>query len=246
MAVASVAAAYFLCRNGRKDKKMKLQTMFLREKSFEGYDDRSVLECLLTTGGVRGDVPVLIDRMFDEFGSLKAILEARPEQLMTIQGIKEKAAALVAMVAPLARVWERCNMREPDQITNRKEAELFCRSLLMGERNERFYVICVNARCRVLGVRKISEGTISEVSAYPRLVAEAALTYNAHSVFFCHNYPGGTVSPSTEDIASTLQLQKMLRTMDIMVLDHLIVAGNNVYSMAQHGDVEFGLRGGAR
>jgi len=182
---------------------MKLQTMFLREKSFQGYDVRSVLECLLTTGGVRGDVPALIDKMFDEFDSLKAILEARPEQLMMIQGIKEKAAALVAMVAPLARVWERCNLHEPNQITNRKEAELFCKSLLMRERNERFYVICVNARCKVLGVRRISEGSISEVSAYPRLVAETALTYNAHSVFFCHNHPGGTCAPSTEDIAST-------------------------------------------
>ena len=218
---------------------MNLQIMFLREKSFDGYDDRSVLECLLTTAGVHGDIPALIDKLFDGFGGLKGILEARPDQLMMIPGMREKSAALISMVTPLARVWEKCNMREPDRITNRHEAEAFCKSLLMGERNERFYVIAVNAQCKVLGTRKFSEGSLGEVSAYPRLVAETALNYNAHSVFFCHNHPGGTCAPSHEDITSTLQLQRMLSQMGIMVLDHLIVAGSSVYSMAQHGDLEF-------
>lgn len=221
---------------------MNLQTMFLREKSFDGYDDRSVLECLLTTAGMRCDVPALIDKLFDEFGSFKGILEARPDQLMMVSGMREKAAALISMITPLARVWEKCNMQEQDRITNRHEAEHFCKALLMGERTEKFYVICVNAQCKVLGTRKISEGSLSEVSAYPRLIAETALNYNAHSVFFCHNHPGGTNSPSAEDIQSTLQLQQLLNQMGILVLDHLIIAGNNAYSMAQHGDLEFGRR----
>lgn len=221
---------------------MNLQTMFLREKSFEGYDDSSVLECLLTTAGVHGDIPALIQRMFIAFGSFKGILEARPDQLMSIPGITEKTAALVSMIAPLARVWERCNMQEPGRITNRHEAEAYCKSMLMGERTERFYVICVNAQCKILGTKKISEGSINEVSAYPRLVAETVLNYNAHSVFFCHNHPGGTCAPSGEDIASTLQLQRLLNEMGILVLDHLIVAGSNTYSMAQHGDLDFRRR----
>ena len=217
--------------------------MFLREKSFDGYDDSSVLECLLSTAGVRGDISSLISRMFSEFDSFKGILEARPDQLMTIPGVTQKTAALISMIAPLARVWERCNMQDPDRITNRIEAERFCKALLMGERTERFYVICVNAQCKVLGTKKISEGSLSEVSAYPRIVAEAALNMNAHSVFFCHNHPGGTCSPSTEDIQSTLQLQRLLRQMGILVLDHLIITENKAYSMAQHGDLEFGVRG---
>ena len=115
----------------------------------------------------------------------------------------------------------------------------------MGERTERFHVIAMNARCHVLGCRKISEGSLSEVSAYPRSVAETVLNYNAHSVIFCHNHPGGTCAPSPKDIASTLQLQRMLNSMGIMVLDHIIVAGSEPYSMAQHGDIELGMRGAA-
>ena len=81
---------------------MNLKTMFLKEKSFEGYDDRAVLECLLSTAGIRTDVPSLVDRLFTSFGSLKNILEARPEQLKSVKGVSEKTATLVSMITPLA------------------------------------------------------------------------------------------------------------------------------------------------
>ena len=217
-----------------------LQKQFLREKSFENYSDSSVLETMLTTADVGGDISQMVSNLFFKFGTLKGILEALPIQLKQTPQVTEKAAALIAMIAPLAKVWERCNMVTPTRITNRKELESYTKSLLMGERTERFYVISVNAQCNLLGAQKISEGSISEVSAYPRLVAEAALNHNAHSVFLAHT--GGTCSPSTEDITSTIQLQRLLNSMDIMVLDHMIVAGSNTYSMAMHGDLEFGRR----
>lgn len=219
-----------------------LQTQFLREKSFEGYSDTAVLETMLSTAGVRGDIPSMINQMFAEFGTFKGVLEARPAQLMKIPGITPKAATLVSMVAPLARVWERCCMQNPQKILNAVEAQAYCKSLLMGERVEKFYVIALNAQCGIVGVRKISEGSLGEVTAYPRLVVETALNFNANSVIFCHNHPGGTCAPSSEDIASTLQLQRILQSMNIFVLDHIIVASSSTYSMAQHGDVDFRAR----
>ena len=89
------------------------------------------------------------------------------------------------------------------------------------------------------GYQQISEGSLSEVSAYPRRVAEVALNLNAHSVLLCHNHPGGTSSPSPEDITSTLQLQRLLKGIGITLLDHIIVAGNATYSMVQHGDISY-------
>ena len=130
-------------------------------------------------------------------------------------------------------------MEKPTRIGNSRDASHYCLSLLEGERTERFYVICLNAQCNLLGRRRISEGTLSEVSAYPRSVVETALNYNAHSVLLCHNHPGGTCAPSREDIASTLQLQRILNALNILVLDHIIVAGNTTYSMIQHGDIDY-------
>lgn len=176
-------------------------------------------------------------KLLDSFGSFKNVMEARPEALANV--VTKATAAKLAAILPAARALIAAESEEPEQIGNVRELEAYCKALVMGERIEKFFVIAVNARCRVTGVRCIATGSLSEVSAYPRLVMEAALNYNAHSVFLCHNHPGGTCAPSSEDIASTLQLQRMLRSVGIMILDHMIVAGGSTYSMAQHSDVEF-------
>lgn len=221
---------------------LNLQTIFLKEKSFELYSDAAVLELLFSTAGVRGDTQAIINTLFDAFGSFKGVLEARPEQLLKLPGVTKKVATLISTIVPLVRVWERCNMDDEQRISNTREAEAYCRSLLLGERHEKFYVVCLNARCKVLGYRKISDGSLSEVSCYPRMVMETALNYNAHSILCAHGHPGGTCAPSPEDITSTLQLQKLLYGVGIMMLDHIIVAGDRCYSMMTHGDISFRCR----
>ena len=221
----------------------KMRNRFIREKGFENFEDHQILELLLFYANTRGDTNPLAHELLDAFGSLKGVLEARPEQLMQVKGIGEQQAVLLSMVVPLTRVWHRCAMTVPDKIGTSREAENYCLSILAGERTERFYVISLNAKCNVLGRRKISEGSLSEVSAYPRMVMETALNYNAHSVLLCHNHPGGTCAPSPEDISSTIQLQRLLNGVGILVLDHIIVAGDRTYSMIQHGDIDYRIKG---
>jgi DNA repair protein RadC len=134
-------------------------------------------------------------------------------------------------------------MQSPRRVGNSREAEKYCISILAGHRTERFYVVALNAQCTILGQRKISEGSLSEVSAYPRMVMETAMNYNAHSVLLCHNHPGGTCAPSPEDITSTMQLQQLLNSVGILVLDHIIVANDRTYSMIQHGDIDYRIKG---
>ena len=220
----------------------KMRARFIRDKGFENFEDHQILELLLYYANTRSDTNPLAHELLDRFGSLKGVLEARPEQLMTVHGIGQQQATLISMVVPLTRVWHRCAMTVPDRIGNSREAEDYCLSILAGHRSERFYVVSLNAKCQVLGRRMISEGSLSEVSAYPRIVMETALNYNAHSVLLCHNHPGGTCAPSPEDIASTLQLQRLLNGVGILLLDHIIVANENTYSMVQHGDIDYRVR----
>ncbi|MBR2855217.1 MAG: DNA repair protein RadC [Clostridia bacterium] len=220
----------------------KLRNRFINDKGFENFEDHQILELLLFYAKAQADTNPLAHELLDRFGSLKGVLEARPEQLMTVSGIGPQAATLISMVVPLTRVWHRCAMESPEQISNSREAESYCLSILAGERTERFYVVSLNAQCKVLGRRKISEGSLSEVSAYPRMVMETALNYNAHSVLLCHNHPGGTCAPSPEDITSTIQLQQLLNGVGILLLDHIIVANDRTYSMIQHGDIDYRIK----
>ena len=228
--------------NPHEGHRKKLRDRFIREKGFENFEDHQILELLLFYANPRSDTNPIAHDLLDRFDNLKNVLEARTEKLMAVPGVGENAATLISMVVPLTRVWERSNMKSPTRIGSSRDAEHYCKSLLLGEQNERFYVICLNAQCQVVGKRRISEGSLSEVSAYPRSVVETSLNHNAHSVLLCHNHPGGTCAPSQEDISSTLQLQRILNALNILVLDHIIVAGNQTYSMIQHGDIDYRIR----
>ena len=221
---------------------LRLRERLLSEHGFDNFDDTDILSTVLSYAPGTKDTPALVARLLDAFGSLRAILEARPEQLMQVQGMNTTRASLISLMVPMARVWRRCWMEAPDRIGNSREAENYCLSLLCGERVENFFVIAVNASCKVLGKRRIATGSLSEVSAYPRLVMETALNYNAHSVLLCHNHPGGTCAPSPEDISSTIQLQRLLNGVGVLVLDHVIVAGDRTYSMIQHGDIDYRVK----
>ena len=221
---------------------LRLRERLMTEHGFDAFDDTEILTTVLSYAKGNRDTAGLVDRLFDTFGSLKGVLEARPEQLMGVEGMTISRASMISLVVPLTRVWHRCTMDVPDRIGNTREAENYCLSLLAGERLESFYVIALNARCQVLGNRRISTGSLSEVSAYPRIVMETALNYNAHSVLLTHPHPGGTCAPSPEDISSTLQLQRLLNGVGILVLDHIIVAGDRTYSMIQNGDIDYRAR----
>ncbi len=211
------------------------------DKDLATFSDYEILQLLISyTGGEKS--AKLAEKLLDTFGSLKGVLEARPEQLQMVRGIGARTSSLISLMVPMVRTWTRLCQQIPDRISNSREAENYCLSLLAGERLENFYVIALNAKCNVLGRRKISTGSLSEVSAYPRLVLETALNYNAHSVLLSHNHPGGTCAPSPEDISSTLQLQRLLNGIGILVLDHIVVAGDRTYSMIQHGDIDYRVK----
>lgn len=184
-----------------------------------------------------GDRYELAGKLLDHFGSLKGILEAREEQLKQVDGINGKSVAMIRMVVPFVKRWERMTMERSNRIGTSSEAKHYCRSLVSGLRNEQFHVICLNSRYYILGEKKISDGSLTEVNAYPRMVMETALNYNAHSVLLCHNHPGGTDYPSPEDINATRTIQGLLKGVGIQLLDHMIVAGCDIYSMLEQGDI---------
>lgn len=211
-----------------------------RADGLDGFAPHEVLELLLFYGRARGNVNPLAHELLDAFGSLKGVLEARPEQLMTVRGVGEETATLISLMIPMFRRYQACAREELKRISGKEEAKRYCISLLAGWRTERFYVLCLGVDYKLLGQRLISVGNLAEVSAYPRQVVETALNYNAHSVILCHNHPGGTLRPSKDDIETTRQLQSLLVGLDIVLMDHIIVAGDAAYSMLQHGDLVWG------
>ena len=146
-------------------------------------------------------------------------------------------ATLLSLILPLFRRYSDEVNQVRSKLESRQVTLDYCRTMMAGYRREQFYVICLTADGSIICNRKVTEGTLSAVTAYPRLVLEAALNSNAHSVVLCHNHPGGVALPSEDDICTTRYLQQLMEGVGIIVLDHVIVAGNQTYSMAQHGEL---------
>lgn len=89
-----------------------------------------------------------------------------------------------------------------------------------------------------LGFEEICTGTINQNYVYPREVVKAAFKYNAAAVIFAHNHPSGSPKPSKQDIDLTQNFIKFLRPLRIQVLDHLIIGGRQVTSLADCGMIE--------
>ena len=88
---------------------------------------------------------------------------------------------------------------------------------------------------RVIAARELFRGTLTQTAVYPREVARQALQLNAAAVILAHNHPSGVAEPSTADRLLTDTLRAALGQLDIAVLDHLIVAGNQCVSFAERG-----------
>jgi DNA repair protein RadC len=101
--------------------------------------------------------------------------------------------------------------------------------------HEVFMVLMLDSQNRLIEARELFRGTVSQTAVYPREVVKAALVANAASVILAHNHPSGVAEASRADRMLTDALKSSLMTVDIAVLDHLIVAGSTTVSFAERG-----------
>lgn len=117
----------------------------------------------------------------------------------------------------------------PDGVKN------YLRLHLASERREVFAVLFMDSQNRVIAFEAMFVGTLSQTSVYPREVALAALRHEAAAVILAHNHPSGSIQPSRADEHLTRTLKQALALVDVRVLDHIIVGGDAVLSMAEQG-----------
>lgn len=111
----------------------------------------------------------------------------------------------------------------------------FLRVLLAQEQREVFMVIFLDNQNGVLGHESLFQGTIDGAAVYPREIVKSVLANNAAAVILAHNHPSGEAEPSLADHRITSRIIQALETIDVKVLDHLIVGGTGIVSFAERG-----------
>ena len=207
----------------------------VRETDMRGFQPHEVLEFLLMYAIPRRDVNPLAHKLIKHFGSLSGVLDARPEELMQVPGVGENAATLLSSLVSVFSVYQRDRWRKRPCLFSRKEAGEFCTALFSRQKVESIVIVCLDVHKAVLASEMLTQGTVSEMPLYPREVVAYALRHQAHSVILAHNHPSGDTRPSMDDLRITLEIRDALRTMDITLEDHFIIAGSRFTSLWQTG-----------
>jgi DNA repair protein RadC len=170
------------------------------------------------------------------FGSLSAVLEADQKDLASVEGVGAGAAAFLSMIPQVTRCYFLDRIKHTRKPLNNSEAAAeYLVPLMAGRSEEVFYVICLDSQLRVLYPALISEGTVKDAIVHPRHVVEAAVRHKAASVILSHNHPAGSVKPSSHDIKLTRSLVQAVGGINVQVVDHIIVAGEMIYSFSREG-----------
>lgn len=218
--------------NGHRE---RLRERFLRE-GLDNFEDHQVLELLLFQAIPRHDTNPIAHRLMLRFGSLSAVLEADPKDLAGVEGVGANTAAFLSMISPVTRRYFHDRVKHTRKpLNNSESAAEYLVPLMAGRSEEVFYVLCLDSQLRVLYPALISEGTVKDALVHPRHVVEAAVRHKASSVILTHNHPGGNARPSAHDHKLTRHLVQALGAISIRVADHIIVAGEHIYSFSREG-----------
>lgn len=218
----------------------RIKQRFL-EEGLDSFADHEALEMLLYYALPQRDTNGIAHDLIQRFGTFSGVLDADISELVKVPKIGENAAVLLTMLPEFFRRYQIDHHGDQPLLANLALAGDYVSSLYIGKMSEEFYLICLNARRELLKTVCIGEGTISEVPVYPRTAVEAALRFNAHSVILAHNHPSGNRHPSAADVKLTNALINALATVDIRVLDHIIICGSSYVSMADLGLIRSGF-----
>ena len=212
--------------------RQRLKDRFRRE-GLDNFDELYVLELLLFYCIPRKDTNPIAHRLLDQFSSLTAVLEASPEELEKVEGLNTSASTFLSLITQVGRYYQVRRAEPGDILRTSDQCGNYLMPYFFGRDTETVFMLCLDAKCKVICCKKVGEGNVNSANIPIRRVVEMALSANATSVVLAHNHPSGLALPSADDVQTTLRLAAALETVEITLADHIVVCGEDFVSMAQ-------------
>ena len=200
-------------------------------RGLEGWPDHRVLELLLFYTIPQGDVNDLAHELVERFGSLAGVLDASVEELKKVKGVGDHTAVFLRMLPAVLGRYQGARTRLSAIINSPEEAYAWLEPYFFGARNEMVYVLCLDGKRQVLGVRKVAEGSIELAEVNTRRIAEEAIGLRAAQIYVAHNHVSNLAIPSQADWLTTDTLRSALRPIGIELIDHLVFVDGAMVSL---------------
>lgn len=197
--------------------------------------DAELLALLLRTGRHGKSALEVARVLLEQFGGLRSLLAAENQQLQEMPGVGIAKAAELQAIAELGRRQLEEPLRRGRALVSSSDAKEYLRSRLRDAQREVFCCLFLDQRHCVIALEELFAGTLHTAPVYPREIVKRALVLNAGAVIFVHNHPSGQAEPSEADRILTTRLTEALATVEIRVLDHLVVGDRDVVSFSERG-----------
>ncbi len=207
----------------------------LIELGAEALSDAELLAIFLRVGVTGKSAVDLARDLLTQFGSLNGIFAATEHELSQVHGIGSSKYVQLQAIFEMSRRALSEQLQQRDVFKSPQAVRDYLVLKLGSLTKEVFLVLFLDTQNRLVASEEMFSGSLKETSVYPREVLKRALHHNAASVIFAHNHPSGIAKQSQADELITKQLKQALALVDVRVLDHFIVAGNNTLSFSERG-----------
>ncbi len=214
--------------------RQRLKNRFLNE-GLDNFEEVQVLELLLFYCIPQKDTNPIAHALLDHFGSLSQVLESPPSELKKVPGVGDAVATYLPLITSACRYYLANRSANGVILSTIDECGKYLLPFFCGRRNETVYLLCLDAKCKVLCCKEVGEGSVNSASVPIRRIVEMALGANATSVILAHNHPSGIALPSGEDQFTTKRLAVSLASVDIELVDHLVFADDDYVSFRHSG-----------
>ncbi|WP_351015652.1 DNA repair protein RadC [Shewanella sp. AC91-MNA-CIBAN-0169] len=197
--------------------------------------DAELLAVILRNGLPGQNAVDLARNMINQFGGLRSLLSAPKSQVCKLAGVGPVKYAQLQAAAEISKRIAHENLQRGQILTNPDLTRDYLMRQLADRSYEVFALLLLDTQHRVIQFVELFRGTIDSASVYPREVVSLVLEKKAAAVIVCHNHPSGIAEPSQADRRITERIKNALATIDVSLLDHMVVGDQEIVSFAERG-----------
>jgi len=195
--------------------------------------DYEILELLLGCVVLRRDTKDLAKDLLQRFSTLRGVLDARPDELLCVQGFGPSLALFWRLLRELMARYEEAPVRRREILCTPDAVARMARARLAGCPHEELWIALTDHGNRLIAWERLRQGTVGHVPCAPREVLEMALLHKASNIILVHNHPGGNAHPSVPDLHLTHELARLAPSLGLAFLDHVVVTEEAWYSLGR-------------
>jgi len=204
----------------------------------EALSDAELLALLLRAGDRDKDAVAVAAALLVARGGLLGLARSAGRELASTPGVGPARSASVLAALELGRRLSAGRLRRGAAIRGPEDIYRHFHPRLRHAEQERFEVLLLDGRHRVMGQELVSQGTLTASLVHPREVFRPALRACAASLVLVHNHPSGDPTPSAEDREVTTRLSRAGEILGVRVVDHVVVAERGYCSLREEGLLE--------